>query len=163
MKKKLIWGIIITLFTIVMVVLIKEKVVQEFLQSYWLYLSKNIEHQAKLFESAIRGLCAGMVTFGALFITIKHENNKERKRWDMERKKEKEERLLSVRPFLNIECQNVSMLRSGKIENIEDCMVVGAGEYHRYVKIHISNQGFGKCNKIFFGNKRCSINQLESD
>lgn len=162
MKKNLIKSIVIIVSIIAIALFIKWRL-QDFLQSYQIYISKDITHQAELFESIISGVCAGMVTFGALFITILHENNKDQKNWNNERKKAKEERLLSVRPFLNIECQSVSVLRNNKIENRENCVIIGHGNYYRYVKIRISNQGFGKCNKIFLGNNRCSIDHLEVD
>lgn len=163
MKKKvgIAIGIIFAILTIL--ALIKVNFFQGFLWEYQTYLSKDIEHQAKLFESIISGISGGAVTFIALYITIKHENKKEEIRWQKERKKAKEERLLSVRPFLNIECTKLSISRGNRHEERIDSIKVGNGKYHRYAQVRISNHGYGKCNKICLGGNKCSIEQLDVD
>lgn len=163
MKKKVSIAIGIIFAVLTILALIKVNFFQEFLCKYQTYLSKDIEHQAKIFESVISGICSGAVTFIALYITIKHENKKEEIRWQKERKKAKEERLLSVRPFLNIECTRLSIIRGNRHEENIDSIKVGDGKYHRYAQICISNHGYGKCRKICFEGNKCSVEQLDVD
>ena len=47
-----------------------------FLQNYRAYLSADTEHTIELFERIVGAVCSGSVTFGALYVTILHENRK---------------------------------------------------------------------------------------
>lgn len=137
--------------------------IQSFFDEYIAYVKGDIDRQAKLFESIVGGLCAGSVTFGALFITILHENKKDRIFWERERQKGREERLLSVRPFLNIEIKSVSVARRGKCDEERDFVEVGQGKRYQYAHVALSNHGYGKCRKIMIDGHECSINQLDKD
>lgn len=136
---------------------------QIFFTDYATYINGDIERQAKLFENVIGGLCTGGVTFGALFITILHENKKDRIFWERERQKDREERLLSVRPFLNIEVKSVSVVRTGKCDEEKDFVEIGQGTKYQYAHILLSNHGYGKCRKIMLDGRECSISQLDKD
>lgn len=137
--------------------------IQNFFTNYVTYINGDIERQAKLFENIIGGLCAGGVTFGALFITILHENKKDRIFWERERQKDREERLLSVRPFLNIEVKSVSVVRMGKCDEEKDFVKIGHGMKFQYAHILLANHGYGKCRKIMLDGHECSISQLDKD
>lgn len=130
-----------------------------FLRSYISYVNTDIEHQAKLFESIINGLFAGITTFGALFITFLHEKRKDRIYW----KKEKENRILSVRPSLNVEVRNVSSVRTDKVDNEVDFISLGNGGMCQYANIVISNNGYGKCKGIELEGRKFSVSQLNVD
>lgn len=137
--------------------------IQIFFDEYIDYVNGDIEHQAKLLESIIGGLCAGSVTFGALFITILHENKKDRIFWERERQKAREERLLAVRPFLNIEIKSISVPRLGKCDEERDFVEVDQGRRYQYAHVVLSNHGYGKCRNIMIDGHKCSINQLDKD
>ena len=163
MRKKLLIGVgVIVLISIVML-FTKGKACLTFFEKYQTYVTTDIEHQAELFENIIGGICGGIVTFLALYITIKHENKKDQRNWKNERIRAKEERLLSVRPLLNIQCQRVSSIRNEKYDSNGEQIVLGKGKYHRYAKISISNQGFGKCNRIYLEDRKCSVDHLDVD
>jgi len=132
-----------------------------FLVDYIKFVNTDMEHQAKLLESIIGGICAGAVTFGALFITILHENKKDRIFWEREREKEKEDRLLAVRPFLNIEVTSVSSTRTEKIDKDKDYVMIGEGIQFQYAHIVLSNNGYGKCKGIELDGHKCSVYQLD--
>lgn len=137
--------------------------IQIFFDEYIAYVNGDIERQAKLLESIVGGLCAGGVTFGALFITMLHENKKDRIFWERERQKAREERLLSVRPFLNIEIKSVSVSRMGKCDEERDFVEVDQGKRYQYAHVVLSNHGYGKCRNIMIDGHECSINQLDKD
>lgn len=128
---------------------------------YLKFINTDMEHQAELLENIIGGICAGAVTFGALFITILHENKKDRIFWEREREKEKEDRLLAVRPFLNIEVKSVSSTRTEKIDKDKDYVMIGEGIQFQYAHIVLSNNGYGKCNGIELDGHKCSVFQLD--
>ncbi|MCI9127920.1 MAG: hypothetical protein HFG28_12200 [Eubacterium sp.] len=134
-----------------------------FLVDYMKYINMDMERQAKLLESIIGGICTGIVTFGALFVTILHENKKDRIFWEREREKEKEDRLLSVRPFLNVEVINVSSARTEKIHKDKDYVIIGEGSQFQYAHIILSNNGYGKCKGIELDGHKCSVYQLDVD
>ena len=161
MKRKIFISLIIISVLLVMILFCRSGIFQEFWEEYNIYVSGNIERQAALFESIVQGICGGFVTFGALFITIIHENKKEQKVWKKERKKIREERLLTVRPFLNMKCQSVSSLRNGIINSDIDYILIGQTGYYRYAKIILSNHGFGQCKNIILEDRKCSIEQLD--
>ena len=162
-KKIFIAGILMFVFAL-SIILQRMGILNEFsvfLDDYINFINTDIEHQAKLFESVIGGICAGAVTFGALFITILHENKKDRIFWERERKKEKEDRLLTVRPFLNIDVKSVSSIRTEKIEKEKDYVMVGEGIQFQYAHIVLSNNGYGRCKGIEIDGHKCSIYQLD--
>lgn len=164
-KKRISWVIVVLILLFMIGVLLYKTGIlcsfQLFFGDYVTYVNNDIEHRAELFESIIGGLCAGVVTFGALFITILHENRKNRIFWERERQKEKEERLLAVRPFLNIEIKSVSAVRNENCDKEKDFIIIGAGEKYQYAHIVLSNHGYGKCKKVMLGGLECSINQLD--
>lgn len=164
-RKKIIYivGSFIFIF-VIGVILYRTGIIREFstfLEDYIKYINADMERQAKLLESIIGGICAGVVTFGALFITILHENKKDRIFWEREKKKEKEDRLLAVRPFLNIEVKSVSSTRTGKID--KDYVTIGGGTQFQYAHIILANNGYGKCKGIELDGHRCSVCQLDID
>lgn len=161
MMKKFLIGVGGLALILIVVLSAKGKISLAFFEKYQTYVTADIEHQADLFENIIGGICGGIVTFLALYLTIKHENKKDQRNWKNERIRAKEERLLSVRPLLNIQCQRVSSIRNEKYDNNEEQIVLGKGKYHRYVKISISNQGFGKCNRIYLEDRKCSVDHLD--
>lgn len=130
-------------------------------EDYIKFINTDIEHKANFFESIIGGICAGVVTFGALFITILHENKKNRIFWEREREKEKEDRLLAVRPFLDIEVKTVSSIRAEKIIKDKDYVIIGNGIQFQYAHIVLSNNGYGKCKGIELDGHKCSVYQLD--
>ena len=134
---------------------------QGFWIDYKVYLSTDIKNQAKLFESVVNGICEGIVTFTALYITIKHEDKKERIRWQNEKNKVKSNYILSVRPFLNIDFKSLSINRSDKHESNGNTIKIGDGEYYRYATFYLANRGNGDCKKILLENRECSVKQLE--
>lgn len=134
-----------------------------FLDEYVVYIDGDIEHKAKLFESIIGGMCSGAMTFGALLITILHEKKKDREFWKRERNKDKEERLLSVRPFLNIEIKSVSGIRNGRFDEDSDYIIVGQGTKYQYAHVSLANHGYGKCRKIMLDGRECSVKQLDKE
>lgn len=134
-----------------------------FLRDYIDYINSDIDHQAKLFECIIGGICAGGVTFGALFISILHENKKDQMFWERERKKEREDRLLSIRPFLNIEVKTVSLVRTDTIDGKENIVIVGERDSYQYANIVLSNNGYGRCKDIELDGRKCSVSQLDVD
>lgn len=137
--------------------------VQSFLDNYIAYVNTDIEYQAELIKSIIGGLCTGGMTFGALFITISHENKKDRLFWEREKQKNREERLLSIRPFLNIEIKSVSGSRMGKCDEERDFVLVGQGRRYQFAHIVLSNHGYGNCRRIRIDGHECSISQLDKD
>lgn len=168
MKRKRISYIIkIFLFIFVLgVILYKTRTVEKFsifLADYIKYINMDMEHQAKLLESIVGGICAGAVTFGALFITILHENKKDRIFWEREREKEKENRLLAVRPFLDIEVKSVSSIRTEKSDKDKDYVTIGEGIQFQYAHIILSNNGYGKCKGIELDGHKCSVYQVDID
>lgn len=134
-----------------------------FMNVYISYINADIARQADLLESILGGVCTGMVTFGALFITILHENKKDKIAWERERQKDKEERLLSVRPFLNIKVDSVSGIRSDNYTEVKDYVTVGKGNHYLYAHIQLTNQGYGVGRKISIDGHECSIQQLGKD
>lgn len=165
-RKKIIY-ICIFIFILVLLVFLYTKFLGEktaaFFKDYIEYINLDMEHRAKLFESIIGGICAGGVTFVALFISILHENKKNQMFWERERKKEKEDRLLSVRPFLNIEVKNVSSARILPINRKEDFVIVGETNRYQYANVVLSNHGYGKCKNIELDGQKCSVSQLDVD
>lgn len=135
--------------------------IQSFLNEYKGYINSDAEHRAELFESIVGGICSGIVTFAALFITIQHENNKDRRLWEREREQERKERLLSVRPFLNIEVKAVSNVRNGRCDVDKDYVIIGSGKRFIYADLLIANNGYGKCERILLDGRVCSVNYLE--
>lgn len=166
-KKRIIYIVCIFILALIVVSflymkgILKESFV--FLGDYIDYINSDIDHQAKLFESIIGGICAGGVTFGALFISILHENKKNRMFWERERRKEREDRLLSIRPFLYIDVKTVSSARTGTIDRKEDVVIVGERNSYRYANIVLSNNGYGKCKDIELDGHKCSVGQLDVD
>lgn len=166
-KEKIIYvvGILIFIFAL-SIILYRMGILKDF-SIFWgdyiKFINTDIEHQAKLFESIIGGICTSIVTFGALFITILHENKKDRIIWEREREKGKEDRLLMVRPFLDIEVKSLSSTRTEKIDKEKDYVIVGEGIPFRYAHIVLSNNGYGKCKGIELDGHKCSIHQLGID
>lgn len=167
MKKKTIFLIVsvviivIIIFTILLNATGKLTNFRTFFEVYRTYLSSDVEHQVILFETILGGICAGTVTFLSLFITILHENKKDRLFWERERRKDKQERLLSVRPLLNLESKAVSVIRNGNETGAKDFVNIGKGQYHQYATIKMSNNGYGKCKRITLDGRACSISQLD--
>lgn len=135
--------------------------ISAFLENYIKFINTDIELQAKLFENIIGGIFSGVVTFGALLITILYENKKDRTFWERERKKEKEDRLLTIRPFLNIEVKSVSSVRTERNDKDKDYVMVGNGIQFQYAHIVLSNNGYGKCKGIELEGNKCSVYQLD--
>lgn len=164
-KRRIIYIVCIIIFILALSVILNMKVFLKgtfaFLGDYIRYINADIEHQAKLFENIIGGICAGGVTFGALFISILHENKKNQMFWERERKKEREDRLLSIRPFLNIEVKTVSTTRTEATEIKEDFVLVGQSDSFQYAKVILANNGYGKCKDIELDGRKCSVNQLD--
>lgn len=131
-----------------------------FFDEYGEYVTNNIEHKATLFENIIEGICSGFITFGALGITIMHENKKDRAYWKKEREKEYQQRLLAVRPFLAVEVKTVSSVRGDKRYDEKDYIRVGQGMQYQYACISLKNNGYGKCEKITLDGRRCSVQEL---
>lgn len=135
--------------------------ISDFLENYIKFINTDIERQAKLFENIIGGIFSGVVTFGALLITILYENKKDRIFWERERKKEKEDRLLTIRPFLNIEVKSVSSIRTERDDKDKDYVMIGSGIQFQYAHIVLSNNGYGKCKGIELEGHKCSVYQLD--
>lgn len=76
-------------------------------------------------------------------------------------KKEKEDRLLAIRPFLNIEVKSVSSIRTGRDDKDRDYVMVGNGIQFQYAHIVLSNNGYGKCKGIELEGHKCSVYQLD--
>lgn len=164
-RKRIIFIVCIFIFVLLAILQMKGilKATFVFWGDYIDYINSDIDHQAKLFESIIGGICAGGVTFGALFISILHENKKDQMFWKRERKKEREDRLLSIRPFLNIEVKTVSSVRLNTIDKEEDIVIVGQRNSHQYANIVLSNNGYGRCKDIELDGHKCSVSQLDVD
>lgn len=163
-RKRIIY-ICILIFALVLFIFLYKKFFLNktiiFLKDYIDYINLDIAHRAKLFEGIISGICAGSVTFVALFISISHENKKNKMFWERERKKEREDRLLSIRPFLNIGVRNVSSARTGLISDIQDVVIVGEANNYQYASVFLSNDGYGKCIDIQLDGHKCSVSQLD--
>lgn len=167
MKKRIAWILVMILLgVLVVIIFLKSGLCDNFVEftyDYSKYIKNDIEHQAELFESIVGGICAGCVTFGALFITILYENKKNKLQWQYEREQEEKTRLFSVRPFLNIEVKSVSVARNEKYDEEIDCVLVGNGNWMQYAHLKLSNHGYGKCKKIMLDGHKCSITQLDVD
>lgn len=167
MKRKITCLVAILLVCFFIAVVIKKtdswNIFMQFVKEYSRYINSDIEHKAQLFESIISGISGAVVTFGALFITIQHENKKDRIFWEKEREKDREERCLAVRPFLNVEIKSISGIRTGKFDEEKDFVLVGQGNKYQHAKILLSNQGYGTCKRIMIDGRNCSITQLEKE
>lgn len=157
-SKKIKWIlIVVTVIIIFSIVLFNLK---GFLIDYNSYLAADIEHRAVLFEKVVAGVCTGLTTFVALFITIHHENYKNRKTWEKEKEQEHERRLWSVKPFLTLESSRVSTLRTAKIPPNALVINLGSGRLSVYVTLTITNIGNGECRKIKLLNSNLDIEQI---
>ena len=131
-----------------------------FVIEYTAYLSQAPEHRANLFESIIGGIFTGLTTFLALFITIIHENKKNKETWEKEREREVKRRLWEIQPVLNLSIHSISAARKGLDDNKKDVINIGEGDKYIYLKMSIENRGKGECRNIYL-NKECfSISQL---
>lgn len=137
--------------------------IEIFISDYKAYLKSDIENQISLFESIVGGFCAGLTTFGALLITILHENKKNRETWEKEKEKERELRLWTKMPVLSLTCTSVSSVRNGEIRQEANMLQVGNGNKHLYVTMSMSNTGNGNCRNIDLEKGTCSVNQLSKD
>lgn len=137
--------------------------IEIFISDYKTYLKSDIQNQISLFESIVGGFCAGLTTFGALLITILHENKKNRETWEKEREKEREQRLWDIIPVLNLEAASVSAIRNGKNYHEANMYQVGNSNKHLYVTMSMSNTGNGNCRNIDLEKGVCSVNQLSKD
>lgn len=131
-----------------------------FICNYKSYLKEDVGNQISLFESIIGGICTGITTFGALFITILHENKKNRETWEKEKEKERELRLWSILPVLNLKTGSMSAVRNGRIKEETDMFQIGNGDKYVYVKMSISNTGNGNCRNLNLERGVCSVRQL---
>ena len=165
-RKKICIVCIIIFILVLLAIIYMRGIVKEavfFWRDYIVYINSDIEHQAKLFEGILGGICSGSITFGALYISLSHENKKNQMYWERERIKEKEDRLLAIRPFLNIEVKSVSTARLAKIEGEENIVSVGPEINYQYAVIILSNNGYGKCKDIELEGHKCSVRQLDID
>lgn len=131
-----------------------------FITEYQIYLTHNPEHRADLFEKIMGGIFTGLTTFFALFITIIHENRKNREIWKKEREEEEKRRLWEIQPVLNLNVVSISAARRGTEYLRKDVINVGKGDKYIYLIISIKNRGNGECKNIYLNNKAFSISQL---
>lgn len=163
-NKRLICIIIISIILLIIsFLLIPWSDIKIFIFGYKNYLMADIKNQISLFESIVKGVCAGVTTFGALLITILHENKKNRETWEKEREKEREQRLWDIIPVLNLEAASVSAIRNGKDYHEANMYQVGNGNKHLYVTMSMRNTGKGNCRNIDLKKGTCSVNQLSKD
>lgn len=162
-SKKRKWVLVVVgmiLLTLLIGRLLSQIDFKAFFIDYGGYLNADIEHRASLFERIVGGICTGATTFIALLITILHENRKNQKTWEKEKKQEAERRLWSVKPILNLESRAVSTLRTSQINSGEIVISLGNKNQHVYVTLIIKNVGNGDCRDIKLMNSNCEINQI---
>lgn len=151
---------VVLLFVLLSALLLSQIDLKTFFISYGGYLNADIEHKAALFEQIVGGICTGATTFIALFITIRHENRKNRESWEKEKRQESERRLWAVKPVLNLDVQAVSTLRTGQIDPYNFILTLGTEKYHVYVNLLIKNAGNGDCRSIKLMNSKYTIKEI---